>query len=162
MEKEKKNIIIGVLAVVLLIAIAFICYDKFLKKTENVSKNCNCQKCENCEKIDNTCDLKIDYNPGEYEKKTLTAKYVNVGDKQSTIQFNSDGTWTASRNSCHFYENLNGTYIMNENNIELHGGNETTLTIVSGYTDGIYLLYTNSSDLDISGCSISDYYVIVK
>ena len=41
-------------------------------------------------------------------------------------------------------------------------GSETTLTIVSGYTDGIHLLYTNTSDEDISGCSVSDYYVIAK
>lgn len=162
MKKEKKNIIIGFLAVVLLIATGFICYDKFLKKTETVSNDCNCQKCEKCEKINNTCNLKANYNPSDYEKKTLTAKYYNVGDKESTIQFNSDGTWSANRNSCHFYETLNGTYVMNENSIVLHGGSETTLTIVSGYTDGIHLLYTNSSDEDISGCSISDYYVIAK
>ena len=158
MEK-KKNIIIWVLAVILLLAAGFICYDKFLKKTETVSKDCDCPKCE---KVNNTCDLKVDYVSGEYEKKTLTAKYVNVGDKESTIQFNSDGTWSASRNSCHFYEDLNGTYTINENNIVLHGGSETTLTIVSGYTDGIYLLYTNSSDEDISGCSVSNYYAISK
>ena len=161
MEK-RKHIIIWVLAVILLLAAGFICYDKLLKKTETISKDCNCPKCERCEKTNNTCDLRVDYVSGDYEKKTLTAKYVNVGDKASTIQFNSDGTWSANRNSCHFYETLNGTYTINENNIILHGGSETTLTIASGYSEGIYLLYTNSSDEDISGCSISDYYVVVK
>lgn len=47
--KEKNNgkgIIIAILIVLLLLTCGFICYDKLLKKSEPVSKDCNCPVCE--------------------------------------------------------------------------------------------------------------------
>ena len=46
-----KNITIIVLCLALIIAVGFICCDKFLNKEKTVKHNCECPKCEKC--IDN-------------------------------------------------------------------------------------------------------------
>jgi len=46
-----KNFIIIMLSIILVIALGFICYDRFLNKEESIKQNCKCPTCEKC--IDN-------------------------------------------------------------------------------------------------------------
>ncbi len=43
-----KNFIIIMLSIILIIALGFICYDRFLIKEEPIKQNCKCPKCEKC------------------------------------------------------------------------------------------------------------------
>ena len=43
-----KNIVIIMLSVLLIIALGFICYDKFLIKEKTIKQDCKCPKCEKC------------------------------------------------------------------------------------------------------------------
>ena len=45
---NSKGIITIILFVLLLASVGFICYDKLLKKSESISKDCNCPICDKC------------------------------------------------------------------------------------------------------------------
>ena len=158
-KSDVKGILLVVFIVISLLLAGFVLYDKLLKKD-----TCTCPKndCQ-CEKCDNSCDVASDYL-GEYAMAFLSAKYNNVGDKKSNIVFKADGTWSANINSCHEYDSINGTYELEENSIilssdDLNSG-KTTLTIVSGDSSDIYLLY--EKEQNITGCSNRRYFVIEK
>ena len=164
-KSDTKGLLLVVFIVISVLLAGFVIYDKVLKK-ENCDcpkTDCQCEKCKECEKCNNACDVASDYLGG-YGIAALTEEYKNVADKKSNIVFKADGTWSANRNSCHGYDNISGTYKMEENDIILSSDSldsgKTVLTIVSGDSSDIYLLY--EKELNITGCSNRRYFVIEK
>ena len=160
-KSDKKGILLVVFIVMALLLAGFIVYDKLLKK-----ETCNCPKDEcKCEKC-TTNDSKIDTDyENNYSYGGLSSKYRIGHDGKSYLQFNVDGSWTAKRNECEFYDDISGTYEIKNEKIILKSSKfdskEVALDIVSGDGEGIYVLYQNENDENkITGCSLRKYLYI--
>jgi len=70
-KKEKgKNIVIIMLIIILIIALGFICYDKFLIKEKTIKQDCNCPECEKC-------NTEIEKTKSNVMSELLIDKYLN-------------------------------------------------------------------------------------
>ena len=78
-QNKRKNLVVVILAIFLLAACGFICYDKFLKKDEPIKKDCNCPTCEKCNSIEKD-DEKLKICTLDMSGKTALDVYKECGD----------------------------------------------------------------------------------
>ncbi len=171
MEKKKdiKGILLVVFIVISLLLTSFIVYDKFLKK-----ETCSCPKedCK-CEKNDSNSTEKIDSN--SEEKSILSSKYINENDKNSYITFDvTNNSWSSVRNVCEGYEELHGSYAIENNKLRLLSDNFTDKNSSNYGANVVFELVSDSSghvekmkdlienDFYFSGCMGSDYFIAEK
>ena len=157
-KSDIKGILLVVFIVISILLLGFVVYDKVLKK-----ENCNCPKndcqCEKCSKND---DLNNEV------KLTLSSKYTNADDKKSYISFDiANGTWSFTRNNCHEYEDLSGTYSIKNNEIILkyvgtREGTEDVLKVIVDNSNHVEKIYGDDENngYSFAGCSSSEYFVV--
>lgn len=178
-KKDKKVLLLVILALIILALGGFVVYDKLIKKetcdcpkTECIcekcecpEKECQCEKCEektnNCPQV--TCNCKENDDASYYTNLLDNVKYQNLSRPDNYIIFNTkDKTWKATRNNCHGYDDVSGKYSIEKGKIILTGdtfeSGKNEFSIISGnYNEEILLIYDNNQG--IQGCSEQEYFV---
>lgn len=149
-RKDLKGIFLVLFIIISILLAGFIIYDKFLKKDNDscVTVPCNCE---------------------EKKEKILANKYVIEEDKTNYIAFDTEKlTWEAVRNHCEGYEQINGTYYIENGNIYLNSkvfSDDHPSVVLKLIFDGNKVVKIHDSvdeEFHFAGCAPSDYYVIEK
>jgi len=162
-KSDIKGVLLVIFIVISLLLSGFVLYDKLLKKEtcDCPKTDCKCEKCKECEKCE--------------EKLILSTKYINKSDKNSYITFDTTNkSWYSIRNVCEGYEELRGSYFIENNKLRLlsdsfsdekssnYGANVVFALVSngSGHVEKMYDLIEN--DFYFTGCMGSDYFIADK
>ena len=153
----KKNGIMLLLVIFIIISVSmgsFVLYDKLISK----DTDCPGKDSQN-EKIEPV------YN---YTKDSLAPKYINISDENNYIVFDKEkGNWNAKMNFCDSYEEIYGTYTVENDKVILRyiDGSNTSLNIISDSDSSniVEILHENlPKDSANTNCMESKYFVKEK
>lgn len=153
-KKDIKGVLLVVFIILSLLLGGFIVYDKLLKNDD----------AEGCEKPVCQCDTE--------KKMTLASKYVNEGESLSYLEFDTvNSTWKGVRNHCEGYEDVSGTYVIENNKLTLNNenfvsdGGVVTFELITDSSNKVIRLHDLTGDdskgeimFHYTGCSSSEYY----
>ena len=151
MEKNKHKLLIIILLILSISLGAFIIYDKFIDKNDDSQKESQNNK-----------------GASYYTKDSLASKYINIADNNSYIVFETQtGRWTANRNFCDSYNEIYGTFTVENDQVVLRyiDGTTTSFDIISDsdFSKNIELLHDNlSKESNNASCIASTYFVKEK
>ena len=142
-KKDIKGVLLAVFIIISILLAGFIVYDKFLKEDDGscVTVPCNCE---------------------EKKELVLASKYVNEQDKDSYLTFDTTKkTWKGIRNNCEGYEEVEGTYVIENNVITLNSevfDSYNDIVKFEMIADGSNIKKLHDMAEDKSGVDVNFYY----